>query len=96
MDIVREKDVVWSHIHGWTSAWAVKGSAGSELASLARDGAIVDGRLRLAVCGDWVYIASGRGGNIEGAFLSGVAAAEKLAGCTGASPQRGGPAAPRA
>jgi len=78
IDRFHDGEIVAVHLHQWADAWVPKGFASSSLSDNARDGAIVDEQLKIALCGDWVHIASGRGGSIQGAYLSGVAAAKKL------------------
>lgn len=78
LDKFEKRDIVASHLHHWQAAWVPQDFAFSAVADLARDGAIIDLPLRLALCGDWVHTASGNGGSIQGAFLSGGIAARKV------------------
>mmetsp|Transcript_148078 Transcript_148078/g.269837 ORF Transcript_148078/g.269837 Transcript_148078/m.269837 type:complete len:103 (-) Transcript_148078:24-332(-) len=79
MDKFQNRNIIATHVHHWQNAWIPKDSGSPSLADRARDGAIIDTQFRMALCGDWVHIISGRGGNIQGAYLSGIIAAEKLA-----------------
>lgn len=54
----------WQHAHRWRHARTTHGVPG---------GTLLDADARLAVCGDWCH-----GGRVEGAWLSGLAAAETL------------------